>query len=289
MTADYWPGPEGIDYHADGAGSVCEDLVNASEHGAWVLDGSSGAERAGITDAASDGRWYVDRFDDALQRRLGSDARLPDIARRCVEEVSRDYRRFEGTEDVSVTEQPLAAGAVVHATEESLEFLLSADCDLVVRRRSGEIEVFFGDGPRKLDAALLDEIRRRKREEGLSHEQARAETRELIVENRRQLNTPGGYWAFSLDDRSADHARGSTLDPTTVDRVALFSDGFERLFENYEALSYAGLFDLVDAEGIQSPIERLRDIEQADPDCRRYPRVKPSDDAALAVVDLPDS
>lgn len=37
-------------------------------------------------------------------------------------------------------------------------------------------------------------------------------------------------------------------------------------------------------EGPEGLLAQLRAIEQADPDCRRFPRLKPSDDATCLVI-----
>jgi hypothetical protein len=271
--------------HVDGAGTTCEDLANATDAGAWVLDGASGAERAGVTDAPTDGRWYVERLDAYLDASLSADAPLPEVVREGVSVLESAYHSFEGSHDTGILGHPLAAGALVRFDDEYIEYLLSADCSLAVERADGTVETVLGDGPRTLDQRVVDEIRRRKAD-GLTHEAAKRATRSMIVDNRRELNRPGGYWALSFDERAVDHARGSTLSTADVDGLALFSDGFERLTEQYDALTYEALFETVRAEGPEPLFERLRRIERDDDDCTEYPRIKPQDDAALLVVDV---
>lgn len=272
--------------HVNGAGTTCEDLANATDAGAWVLDGASGAERTSITDAPTDGRWYVERLDTYLASSLSAAASLPEVIREGLGVVASDYRSFEGNRDTGVVHHPLAAAALVRFDDGYLEYLLSADCNLAVERPDGTVETVLGDGPRTLDQRVVDEIQRRKAADGLTHAAAKRETRELIVENRRQLNHPGGYWALSFDDRAVDHARGSTLSTADVNAVALFSDGFERLTERYDALAYETLFETVREEGPQPLFDELRRIEREDESCEIYPRIKPRDDAALLIVDL---
>jgi hypothetical protein len=64
------------------------------------------------------------------------------------------------------------------------------------------------------------------------------------------------------------------------------SDGFFRLVDHYHALSEPEL--LAHAAGqneIDALYEKLRAIEANDPDCRRFPRFKPADDAsAIALI-----
>lgn len=272
--------------YVDSAGTTCEDLANATDAGAWVLDGASGAERAGITDSPTDGRWYVERLDAYLASSLSAAASLPEVVREGLGVVASDYRSFEGSRDTGVIHHPLAAAALVRFDDGYVEYLLSADCNLAIERPDGTVETVLGDGPRALDQRVVDEIQRRKDSENLTHMAAKRATRELIVENRRQLNIPSGYWALSFNERAVDHARGSTLSTADIDAVALFSDGFERLTERYDALGYETLFETVREDGAEPLFDELRRIEREDEACEMYPRIKPRDDAALLVVDL---
>jgi hypothetical protein len=272
--------------HVDGTGETCEDLANATDGGAWVLDGSSGAERAAVTDAPTDGRWYVERLNAYLESSLSAAGSLPEAVREGLGVLRSDYRAFEGSRDTGIVQHPLAAAALVRFDGGYVEYLLSADCNLAVERPDGTVETVPGDGPRALDQRVVDEIQRRKAADGLTHAAAKRATRELIVENRRQLNRPGGYWALSFDERAVDHARGSTLSTADVDAIALFSDGFERLLESYDAVAYETLFGTVREAGPEPLFDELRRIESEDESCETYPRIKPRDDAALLVVDL---
>ena len=272
--------------HVEGAGETCEDFANATDAGAWVLDGASGAERAGITDAPTDGRWYVERLNAYLKSSLSVATSLPEVVRQGLDVVASDYRSFEGSRDTNVVHHPLAAAALVRFDDGYIEYMLSADCNLAIERPDGTVETILGDGPRALDQRVVDEIRRRKAADGLTHAAAKREVRELIVENRRQLNRSGGYWALSFDERAVGHARGSTLSIADVDALALFSDGFERLTERYDAITYETLFDTVREQGPERLFDELRRIEREDETCETHPRIKPRDDAALLVVDL---
>ena len=272
--------------HVDGAETTCEDLANATSSGAWVLDGASGAERTNVTDAPTDGRWYVKRLNAYLESSLSAPDSLPEIVREGIGVLDSDYRSLERSQETDIVHHPLAAAALVRFDDGYVEYLLSADCNLAIERPDGTVETVLGDGPRALDQRVVEEIQHRKAADGLTHAAAKRATRELIVENRRQLNNPGGYWALSFDERAVDHARGSTLSTTDVDAIALFSDGFERLTERYDALAYETLFKTVREEGPEPLFDELRRIEREDEACEMYPRIKPRDDATLLVVDL---
>ncbi len=64
------------------------------------------------------------------------------------------------------------------------------------------------------------------------------------------------------------------------------SDGFFRLVDHYHATTEQELMVQASGNGqIAELYERLRAIERSDPDCRKFPRFKPADDAsAIALV-----
>lgn len=274
-----------VRYAVDAGGTVCEDIAGSTAIGAWVLDGSSGAIDTDFTNASSDGRWYVIAFDEYLQEHLNDDRPLSEVVRTGIITVRERFDEHADWTAVDRIEQPLCAGVIVREREDYVEYLTSADCSLAIQRPDGTADIILGNGPRSIDREVLENLQQMKREKDLSHDAARVAIRENIVEGRRQLNRPGGYWALSFDERAVDHAQGSTIAADDVDALCLFSDGFERILELYEHLSYEALFERVLRDGPAALIKRLRKIESQDPNCEMYPRIKPSDDAALAVAD----
>ena len=83
---------------------------------------------------------------------------------------------------------------------------------------------------------------------------------------RRQSNEPVR--------RKADVAAGEAL---------LVSDGYEAAVDDYGLFDGAGLIAAARRE-VRQPLDALRAVEAADPECRQYPRFKKSDDATALFV-----
>ena len=78
----------------------------------------------------------------------------------------------------------------------------------------------------------------------------------------------------------------ASFDLPGVGAVALMSDGYERFSAIYRLGDDARMGTRTLAEGPERLLAELRAAEAGDPDCRRYPRLKPSDDATCLVIGM---
>jgi hypothetical protein len=107
----------------------------------------------------------------------------------------------------------------------------------------------------------------------------------LTTALRRARNRPGGYWAAAADPNAAAQAVTGTLVGKELQRAVLLSDGAGRLVDMFGLATWDEVLALLDAGGPTELIDRVRAAEAADPQGRRWPRTKRSDDAtAIDVV-----
>jgi len=106
---------------------------------------------------------------------------------------------------------------------------------------------------------------------------------------RSRLNTPGGAWTLGLDPAAGDHLRASRLAVVRGTKFLVMSDGFAALAEGYGRHQPAALIGVALERGLPSLLAELRHVEQVeDPDCRRFPRFKQSDDATAILGEIAD-
>ena len=104
---------------------------------------------------------------------------------------------------------------------------------------------------------------------------------------RNTVNTEKGGWLFGADSTAADKARSAKVAASHVERVILLaSDGFLALVGDYERYDAEGLIAAAEAKGLATLGEELRAIEESDPEGRRFPRFKKSDDATAVLLKL---
>ncbi|CAL9482308.1 hypothetical protein SUDANB121_03079 [Nocardiopsis dassonvillei] len=95
---------------------------------------------------------------------------------------------------------------------------------------------------------------------------------------RALRGVPGGFWTAGSDPRAADEAYTGTA---RLDRFALMTDGATRAVEVFGDLDWGQAFSLVSDKGPRALIERVRALEDADPQGRSHPRGKVRDDATV--------
>jgi serine/threonine protein phosphatase PrpC len=101
--------------------------------------------------------------------------------------------------------------------------------------------------------------------------------------HRALMNRPEGYWTTDLSGRGLDHIEIERMSARAGDHFLLMSDGFYRLVDTYRRYTYATLIEEAQ-RGLPQLLRDLREIEDADPECRKYPRLKPRDDATAVLV-----
>ena len=79
------------------------------------------------------------------------------------------------------------------------------------------------------------------------------------------------------------HAEFSELG--SPDAIIICTDGFYRAVDHYWLFSDQQLLSkcLCD-RGVEDVLQKIRDVERADPDCIEFERFKPADDATALVL-----
>ncbi|MDG4794256.1 hypothetical protein [Micromonospora sp. WMMD1082] len=111
--------------------------------------------------------------------------------------------------------------------------------------------------------------------------------RHAVTVQRERMNRTHGYWVAAADPDAAYQAVVGTLPlrgPDALRRAVLLTDGASAAVEEFALFDWAGLLDVVAAEGPGALIERVRDAERDHPD--RLRRHKPADDASAVYCEF---
>ena len=254
---------------------------------AWVIDGASNiAGREYLSAGRGDAAWYAHALSKRLAANAANGAALTDLHAAAVRDVAEDYRALRSLlrAPPPAYAQPMAAVTLVRVSDGRAELFELGDCpafmlgaDDRVRRltahaaseeadesrtRVKAAQRSVGYAPKAVWADRLPSLRKRRAEQ--------------LAERPLRVSTPvldaafGGYSAsFGLDVAQA---------------LVLMSDGFERFAVKYELGGDAEMIRRAVDEGPAALLAALRAVETADPDCRRFPRLKPSDDATCLVI-----
>lgn len=249
-----------------------EDFVGAVPGAAVLLDGAGipGTEHICCHGVA----WYTHRLGGALLGRLSRDdgLDLTEILAAAIDEITADHA---GSCDISHPSSPQATVAVLRSRGDSLDYLVLADCYLVLDQVSGGPVVITDEREvtaRRTCSAPLAGI--------ASGTAEYARIRDSCIEAMQaRRNHPGGYWIAKDDPRAAAEAVTGRCQVDDLYSAALLSNGASRIVSPYDLTSWSGLVELLGADG---PAEVIRRIRRAEADVSGSPGAKIPDDATAA-------
>lgn len=239
-------------------GRANEDYAGAVSDAVVLLDG------AGIPGTESICRhgtaWYTHRLGGVLlgklSRHVGRD--LTSILADAIEELAASHRH---TCDISSPSSPQATVAITRVAAERLDYLVLADCFIVLGHASRKPLVLTDErevAARRTCSAPLA---------GLDLGSADYErVRDSCIEQlQARRNQPGGYWIAKDDPAAAAHALTGSEPLDGLSAVALMSNGASRAVTPYGLLNWAALLDVLSAQGPDEVIRRVRNAESLNP------------------------
>ena len=249
-----------------------EDFVGAVPGAVVLLDG------AGIPGTESICRhgvaWYARGLGGALLARLARDdgRELTAVLGEAIDELAADHR---GTCDITNPSSPQATVVIARLRGSLLDYLLLADCFLVLDQVSGGPLVISDEREvtaRRVCMAPLAGAARGTAE----YERIRDRCIEALQARR---NHAGGYWIAKDDPHAAEEAVTGSCPLRELDSAALLSNGASRIVSPYALTSWAGLLRLLGTGGPAEVIRRVRRAEAAMP---HRPGAGVPDDATVA-------
>jgi hypothetical protein len=249
-----------------------EDFAGAVPGAVVVLDGAGipGTESICCHGVA----WYTHRLGGALLARLSRDdgRDLTAILADGIDEIAADHR---STCDITNPSSPQATVAVIRSSGERVDYLLLADCFLVLSQACGGPLVITDEREvtaRRICSAPLAGVA-----SGTPEYECVRESCIQALQARR--NQPGGYWIAKDDPHAAGEAVTGSYPLRGLDSAALLSNGASRIVSPYALTSWPGMFELLSTNG---PAEIIRRVRQAEADSSGDPNVRVPDDATVA-------
>jgi serine/threonine protein phosphatase PrpC len=265
------------------SGAVNEDRWGAGDGAVWILDGATGIAEQRVLPGPSDALWLVERVDAGLREHATRPGAPSDVLRPIVSQMQDAFTVAALRPDAPPVDMPGTALAMLRLHAGALELSSLGDCRIVRGDDNGGVRCFGTSKVTALDDLLVAEVVRLQ-SEGTPHHQIWRRVLPMTRRHRALRNLPEGYWMLDLTDRGLDHIEVETVEARRGATFLLLTDGFYRLVDVYGRHSYATLFAAAQDRGLKPLYEELRAIEVADADCRRYPRLKPCDDATAVLV-----
>jgi len=261
-----------------------DDAFGHIESAAVVLDGATSLGDP-LMPGDSDAAWIA-HFGARRLMAHARDGDTPEAAlRHTLADAAKSFMALRRRAPREQWEIPTASMALAVETEGGFDFLWFGDCNALVQRPDGPIEVLGESFAHK--AREAGRAAKLAKETGLAPASSRNLPQFLsaLRMSRNRVNT-GTHWSFSPDPRAADHVGALAVAAPKGTAVLLASDGFLALATDYGRYTADALMAKALSGSLGVLAEELREIEDADPGGHKHPRFKKSDDATAVLFRL---
>jgi len=261
-----------------------DDAFAHLENAAVVLDGATSLGDP-LMPGESDAAWLAHFGARRLMAHIRDGEAPVDALRYALADAQKSFEALRRREPEEVWELPFASMALAVEVENGFDFLWFGDCAGLLHHADGRLDV--------LGHSFVSKAREAKGAATAASALKRAPVAEgslspylpLLRRERNRMNS-GKRWAFSPDPKAADNVLKAPVRAGKGAHLMLASDGFLALVSDYGAYTAENLFAAVLKKGLGPLGEELRAIEDKDPEGRKFPRFKKSDDATAVLLKL---
>ena len=270
-----------------GSGAVNEDGFGfvgsaGTVSAAWIFDGVTGINERSYLGSSSDARWLVERAQARLPELASRETALDSLLEELVNGLIEDFAAAAATAELpSDYDPPAACFIIVKRVGSSWHALRLGDSCLIARDTGRNHRIFAASPNNVLDHWLTIEARKR-RDAGMFDTKALlSEFAPQLRAGRARRNRPEGYSILECSPHAL--AMPEFTDLGTPAEILLCTDGYYRAVDHYGLHDAQSLLD-ASASDVEAVLAALRAAEAQDPDCLRYPRFKPADDATALML-----
>ncbi len=273
----------------EGSGAVNEDgwgYIGTPDDvsAAWVLDGVTGINGKNYLSSGTDAAWLVERAYKHLLKLAALDISLREIMSRLIQFLIIDWH--DSAKGVDLPENydlPAACLILAKRYGDSWHTARLGDSSLLARAAEGERTILVASPNNAFDHRLAAEAAKRRAAGARDSKILLAEFQPQLAQGRKLRNKAGGYSILEANISALEFAE--YLDLGKPSEIMLCTDGYFRAVDHYALYSEAGVLDASLVKGgVNSVLEEIRAVEAADPNCEKYPRFKPADDATAVVL-----
>ncbi|MGI5419252.1 protein phosphatase 2C domain-containing protein [Actinomadura luteofluorescens] len=189
--------------------------------------------------------------------------------------IERVNALHAGACDLGHPGSPSATVALARVSGDRLDYLVLSDAVVVLESVDQEPKVITDDRLAEVIARLGEPGELPAVGSGEHSERLRGRVEQLAT----YRNQPGGFWVASTKPEAAGQALTGSIPLGELGAIALLSDGASRLVDSFDLMSWPELLAVLRKDGPAELITRTREAEASDPQGRRWPRGKASDDA----------
>jgi len=270
-------------------GRANEDACGYNSKGVFVIDGATGlGDDQYMEGYPSDAAWIAHHVRDVFLSSLDCHADLHHLVRNTSQQARERFLQLGP--DIPRYAWPSCSFALVRDLGNGFEFAGLGDCSLYISDRSGKTaslsslpELFAQE--QEAARVFVDQSGGLGKAANLS---VNGEVLAALRRAREKQNTPeNDIWTLGLVPDAADHMMVKSLSLEGKVTAILCTDGFADLCVLFEQYRPGELVSVALDEGLAFLVAELRELERKiDPEGKKYPRFKRSDDATAVLFQI---
>lgn len=178
--------------------------------------------------------------------------------------------------------------------ENELKYIHAGDCMLFINYKDGNIRQVTYDHLAKLDSVSIQKYSEYlqialQKNTNMNFKELQKNAFDaimpILIQNRNLLNTNEGYGAFDGTEESLNYFDRGTIRLQNISQILLISDGLQIPIQDsskrdnwHESALFAFQY------GIEALLNHIEAIEESDPSCILYPRLKFADDKTGILI-----
>ena len=259
---------------SSGNGKWCEDITIINNSLVGVLDGATPIDIIEIDNYQTQACWFVNEFvRNFLNEDYGPINSVNSFCKAIINKI--DCSKISEFQDYNY---PCCTAAFVRINNKYLLCSIIGDCSIYVRLKNRAVIHFYDDRVDKFSKKT--QIISQKDYANMYEKESAIKQQK--INNRKHLNNPDGFYALTLCDSWYDSFVENQIAIADVDSVLICSDGFARLFKEYNIMSPQAFFN--NDISILDGVSLIRNFEKKS--LANYSCVKKKDDASAILLDF---
>ncbi|MFI3260961.1 MAG: non-canonical purine NTP pyrophosphatase [bacterium] len=266
-----------------------EDIVGSGDNYIYCIDGATGLSKINIMDKDSDAMWFVKKTASLLDTLLiDNNKSLSDILKQCMKDIESEILLRKEELFLDDYDYPSAGIAIARiVNKDNLEILRLGDVLVNIFDKNNNIVNMHDDKLPELDDYAINMQVQLAKENNISVREARNLINDILLVNRKKMNTEDGYFILDPSGNGIDKADIEEFNISNLDSISLMSDGYYCISDTYNIVdSFKSLHMEMRLNKLQSLYDKMHSIQEEDLDYNKYPRFKMRDDSSVIFASL---
>lgn len=259
-----------------------EDRFVVGDNFCMVIDGATALQKTNLF-KPTEASWFVSFVKERLKgKTVGVYEKLCEISKQAFykfnDTLSKNKFNLE-----NLSYYPSAGISFAEIKNDKVDIYTIGDCEAVIKLKSGKVIRLIQPQLPELDKTALEKIIDLKNKKRFKMKDAIRECSDILLENRKLMNTPDGYSVYAPSLTGEFNFLKETFNLSEIEEIYLYTDGIAQAFD--ELKIYSNCEEMFSKSlDIRKEVEKIVKQANLDKECEKYPRFKVIDDITIIKI-----